>query len=247
MSVAFHHRHDRALVSFAGELSWETGLDLVYTIDLVIDVYFYSVVELVITSPGGNLAALRFVCDALARRRAQGVRFHTRVISRASSAAALLVCLGDERVANAGALLLFHRSRAINVDAISAHETAELLAALSRTDEGWLVALADRALASAPGPARVHDAERADRKVLELLWPEIRPARTKGTPRKCRRTVPLDPGSILACHARALSVYRRMSPIWFARVLRCRRCGARDPRLRARGSAAARSRRSPVS
>ena len=189
MSVAFHHRHDRALVSFAGELSWETGLDLVYTIDLVIDVYFYSVVELVVTSPGGNLAALRFVCDALARRRAQGVRFHTRVISRASSAAALLVCLGDERVANAGALLLFHRSRAINVDAISAHETAELLAALSRTDEGWLVALADRALASAPGPARVHDAERADRKVLELLWPEIRPARTKGTPRKLRRLI----------------------------------------------------------
>ena len=54
MSAIFHHRHDRALVSFADELNWETGLDLVYTIDLVIDVYFYSVAELVVTSPGGG-------------------------------------------------------------------------------------------------------------------------------------------------------------------------------------------------
>ena len=66
------------------------------------------------------------------------------------------------RTANPGALLLFHRSRAINVDAISAHETAELLTALSRTDEGWLASLTDRALATASGPARVHDAERAE-------------------------------------------------------------------------------------
>ena len=62
---------------------------------------------------------------------------------------------------------------------------------------------------------------------------------------RCGRTVRMDPLSILARHRRAISIYRRMSPIWLARVLRCRRCGRRVRRLRVRDPARARPPRRP--
>ena len=185
MSTTFTHRHGHAVVSFSDELSWASALDLVGTIDLVVDAYFYSRVELIVSSPGGVCPALDYVVDALALRRAQGVHFRTRIISQASSAAAVLACLGDERVAEAGARLLFHRSRAINVEQITAHQMSELRTMLTHTDERWLALLAARAIDGAPREGS--DFERSDRKVLELLWPELHPARgLKHPPRKLR-------------------------------------------------------------
>ena len=185
MSTTFTHRHGYAVVSFSDELSWASSLDLVGAIDLVVDVYFYSCVELIVSSPGGACPALDYVLDALALRRAQGVRFRTRIIAQASSAAAVLACLGDERVAEAGARLLFHRSRAVNVEEITAHQMSELHSVLTHTDERWVDLLAARAL---DGARRDRcDFERSDRKVLELLWPELRRERTtKRPPRKLR-------------------------------------------------------------
>ena len=103
MSTTFSHRHGRAVVSFSDELSWASALDLVGTIDLVVDAYLYSCVDLVVSSSGGACPALDHVLDALARRRAGGVWLRTRIISRASSAAAVLARLGDERVVESGA------------------------------------------------------------------------------------------------------------------------------------------------
>ena len=185
MSTTYSHRHGHAVVSFSDELSWASALALVGTIDLVVDAYFYSCVELIVSSPGGVCPALDYVVDALALRRAQGVRFRTRIISQASSAAAVLACLGDERVAEAGARLLFHRSRAINVEQITAHQMSELRTMLTHTDERWLALLAARAMDGAP---RVRsDFEHSDRKVLELLWPALHGAPVaKGPPRKLR-------------------------------------------------------------
>ena len=185
MSTTFTHRHGHAVVSFSDELSWASALDLVGTIDLVVDAYFYSRVELIVSSPGGVCPALDYVVDALALRRAQGVHFRTRIISQASSAAAVLACLGDERVAEAGARLLFHRSRAINVEQITAHQMSELRTMLTHTDERWLALLAARAIDGAPRARS--DFERSDRKVLELLWPELHGAPVaKRPPRKLR-------------------------------------------------------------
>ena len=173
------------MVSFSDELSWASALDLVGVIDLVVDAYFYARVELIVSSPGGACPALDYVLEALALRRAQGVQFRTRIISQASSAAAVLACLGDERVAEAGARLLFHRSRAVNVEQITAHQMSELHTVLTHTDERWLGLLAARAMDG----ARCERAkfEPSDRKVLELLWPELRRERAaKRPPRKLR-------------------------------------------------------------
>ena len=185
MSTTFTHRHGHAVVSFSDELSWASALDLVGVIDLVVDAYFYARVELIVSSPGGACPALDYVLEALALRRAQGVQFRTRIISQASSAAAVLACLGDERVAEAGARLLFHRSRAVNVEQITAHQMSELHTVLTHTDERWLGLLAARAMDG----ARCERAkfEPSDRKVLELLWPQLRRERAaKRPPRKLR-------------------------------------------------------------
>ena len=98
MSTTFRHGHGHAVVAFSNELTWSSALDRVGSIDLVVDAYFYGLVELVVSSPSGTCPALDYVLNALALRRAQGVRFRTRIISQASSVAAVLACLGDERV-----------------------------------------------------------------------------------------------------------------------------------------------------
>ena len=185
MSTTFSHRHGHAVVAFSDELTWASALDLVGCIDSVVDAYFYACVELIVSSPGGACPALDYVLEVLALRRAQGVRFRTRIISRASSAAAVLACLGDERVAEAGARLLFHRSRAVNVEEITAHEMSELHTVLTHTDERWLSLMAERALEGAKRPCP--DFERSDRAVLEHLWTALHDARgSKAPPRTLR-------------------------------------------------------------
>ena len=97
MSTAFYHRHDHAVIVFADTLQWTPALELVDTLDTLVELYFYALVELVVSSPGGEVRALHYVLDAMEAHRAQGVRIRTRVLSHAESAAAVLVCLGDER------------------------------------------------------------------------------------------------------------------------------------------------------
>lgn len=98
MSTAFYHRHDHAVIVFADTLQWTPALELVDTLDTLVELYFYALVELVVSSPGGEVRALHYVLDAMEAHRAQGVRIRTRVLSHAESAAAVRVCLGDERI-----------------------------------------------------------------------------------------------------------------------------------------------------
>ena len=156
MSTTFRHRHGHAVVAFSNELTWSSALDRVGSIDLVVDAYFYGLVELVVSSPSGTCPALDYVLNALALRRAQGVRFRTRIISQASSVAAVLACLGDERVAKFGARLLFHRSRAVDVEEITARQMAASLGGrlVDSSDSTWLFArVAAAALEHFPNPS----------------------------------------------------------------------------------------------
>ena len=171
MSTTFHHRHDRAVIAFTGALDWAGAVDLAGAVETVVESYFYRLVELVVTSPGGDLRALRFVVDALAAHRARGVRLRTRVLSDAESAAAVLCCIGDERIAAPGARLLFHASRAVNVEAVTARAGAAIAGALARHDTSMLALLVERVLAGVD-PDRALDAEPADRAVLERLAPD---------------------------------------------------------------------------
>ena len=55
MSIELHHRHDHAAIRFAEELTWASAVALVDTVDTVVDAYFYTRIELIVSSPGGDI------------------------------------------------------------------------------------------------------------------------------------------------------------------------------------------------
>ena len=142
--------------------------ELLSIVDTLVDVYGYDVVELIVSSPGGSALELSHVIEALQERREQGLRVRTRVDSCAQSAAALLVCAGDERIAEPGAQLRFHAVHAAPGHTVTAREASVLGRSLAGTDESVLEFLASRALL-APVTERAIGAEGSDRPVLEAL------------------------------------------------------------------------------
>ena len=168
--ISFMHARDHAVVAFVGKLDWDGAHELVNAIQTVVDTYFYSKVELLISSPGGDTRAFAYYLSAFQDWQRRGVQFRTRVISTVASAAALMVSLGDVRVAEPGARFIYHTARATGANDLTATETNALHAALRELDEGMIGLLACRAL-NAPSDARnvPHRSDRSDRKVLERL------------------------------------------------------------------------------
>ena len=135
MATSLEHRHDCAVVVHDGPLTWSATLELIGVLETALEVYYYSTVELVISSPGGESSALTHLLASLERWRKRGVRFRTRVVHVAASAAAVLASLGDERVAEPGARLLFHDVRALDAGPLSARDSEDLHKALRKVDE----------------------------------------------------------------------------------------------------------------
>ena len=88
--ISFTHARDHAVVTFVGELDWEASHKLVNAVETVVDDYFYTEVELLVVSPGGDTRAFAYYLTAFEHWRRQGVRFRTRVISSAASAGAAI-------------------------------------------------------------------------------------------------------------------------------------------------------------
>ena len=100
--------------------------------------------------------------------REHGCRFRTRALGRTSSAAALLVALGDERVADRGVKLLFHGASLYRRGDVNARECAALNAKLSKANDTMIARLVERAFAGPRFPGE-HGAEEADWEVVEGL------------------------------------------------------------------------------
>lgn len=166
MASVFHHRPDRGVVDFSGELDFESGSELVRSIEVLVEDYHYDLIQIDVASPGGLVPAFDHFRLALERFQEQGVRFVTRVVSSAQSAAALMVSLGDVRVAEPGARLLFHCVRGLNEVPSTAEATAALHATLLRADDGLMSSLVGRAMCSPSVPAK---ADLSDLQVLEYL------------------------------------------------------------------------------
>ena len=189
-SISFDHAHDHAVVLFVGELDWQASHELVSTIGTVADHYFYTEIEIIVVSPGGNIRALHYYLDAFRGWQARGIQFRTRVISTAASAAAVMVSLGADRIAEPGARLVYHHARAHNADDITASATAELHAALRAVDERMIALIVDRVLADPTDAPKVpFEAERSDREVLERLHAGLQAPDRKKAPAKRRRLV----------------------------------------------------------
>ena len=168
--ATFFHRNDRGVVSFSTDLTWEEARDIVYAVDTLVDLYFYSTVEVVISSPGGNVAALNYYLAAVHRWRSCGVRLHTYTVDTASSAAAIMVSLSDLRVAEPGARLLYHAVRSPVQGLVTASHGAEIHADLSGHDARFIAQLAERAVRDARRVRSVpSEAEPSDLPVLERL------------------------------------------------------------------------------
>ena len=169
MSIAFDHHHDHATVAWPETLTPAASAELVATIDSVLAAYFYREVELVIVAAaGGHIGALKYLHESLARSRAGGVRIRTRVVSSAESAAALVLSLGDERIAEPGAMMLYHPVRIPEVTSLTAHDCAMFGMKLERIDELWTRQLVERAMEKR-GPRGEHRCAPGDASVLRRL------------------------------------------------------------------------------
>ena len=160
--------NDHAVIRFSGELTWDSATGLADCIDTLTMRYFYKRIELVIQSPGGLAAALEYLTRCISAWRERGVHLRTRVLASAASAAAVLLSLGDERIAEPEAQLLYHLSRDINPGAITAHASAEIRDALARIDERIINQLVERTLRE-PDTPRPHQAEPSDLRILRHL------------------------------------------------------------------------------
>ena len=160
------HHYDHAVVTLDGDVDWPNARALLHSIGLAVDYYGYQFVEIHVASPGGNGRPLRHILDRLDMYRAKGVRFRIRVLSNAASAGAILVALGDDRVAASGARLLFHSSSVYRRGQLNAQECDDLRAALLRSDDELIRRLVERAFSGARTDPE-HGALSSDRDVLE--------------------------------------------------------------------------------
>ena len=190
MAVTFHHRGDRGVVNFSGDLDFGSCLELAESIEVLVDAYYYDLVQIDVASSGGLLPAFDHFRLVLEHFQARGVCFVTRVVSSAESAAAVMVSLGDVRVAEPGARLLYHGARGLNEAPSTAEATAALHATLLRADDGLTSCLVERAMrgASGSGPAPA-EAEPSDLKVLELLVGKPRGSGPEDLKRRRRKLV----------------------------------------------------------
>ena len=150
MPTKFRTHPDHAVVLFDDELTWPAATDLVDIVDLMTDGYFYRRVEIVIASSGGLTLAFDHYLAALQRWRAAGVWVTTRVVSRAQSAAALMLSISDERIAEPSARLFYHQARSFTSAPLTASATAELHDDLCRLESQHIDLLVDRAFAADP-------------------------------------------------------------------------------------------------
>ena len=163
MALDFEHRGDHVAVNLSGDLTVEAVLALVRLIDSLLDTYFYTRVDLTISSHGGSTHAANAYLSALPRWEARGVVLRTRVCTHASSLAALFYSLGDERVADPHARLLYHCARVSEAADITAADTVQMRAVLTQLDNRFVTLLVDRALRAGPIsiPALPHTSDRA--------------------------------------------------------------------------------------
>ena len=168
MSAQITHHHGYASLLAAGTLNWKRCRELEDAVHAAVREYGYDLVELVVASPGGTVAAVRSLLSTLERFRDDGVRFRTRVRSIASSAGALIVVLGDERVAEPHARLEFHFTELYRPGRLSASRAASIERSLARADERMVELIVERVF---EGPVREveHGAEASDRAVLVAL------------------------------------------------------------------------------
>jgi ATP-dependent protease ClpP protease subunit len=116
-SVLGRYYEDRFVVTLIGAIHDASILDLCIEISEAVNYYYYTLVEIEIASQGGEVSALEYLLDHLQEwRQSRKVRFATKALTTAASAAAIILSMGDPglRRAHASTSLLYHEIRIIN-------------------------------------------------------------------------------------------------------------------------------------
>ena len=167
-SILVEHEHERAVVSFVAPVTESSVIELVRTINELHRQRFYRHVELQIASPGGQVLALQYFLEALAYWKDRGLRLTTLALTSCSSAAAVMLSLGDRRKASPASLILYHFAR-IHVSEstpITRTHARHFAESLELLDARILQALVSRAAANPPQP---HEFSAEDRNALQEL------------------------------------------------------------------------------
>ena len=172
--VNVEYSNHRPTISLAGELTDELALEVLDEIRRLTTDCFYTEFLLDIASPGGFGSALHHCIRGFGDLRAGGLRIVTRVRSKAASAAAVLVSLGDRRLAAPEARLQYHNVRIVGVDGLTGAIATELGRGLTEVDSGITALLVQRArqVGGVEGngdAARVRDFASSDWEALSRL------------------------------------------------------------------------------
>ena len=167
-SIQVEHEHERAIVSFVAPVTESSVIHLVRTINELQRQRFYRHVELQIASPGGQVLALQYFLEALAYWKDRGLRLTTLALTSCSSAAAVMLSLGDRRRASPASLILYHFAR-IHVSEstpITRSHARHVAESLELLDARILRALVSRAASNTAPP---HEFSAEDRNALQEL------------------------------------------------------------------------------
>ena len=167
-AILVEHEHERAIVSFVAPVTESSVIELVRTVNELQRQRFYRHVELQIASPGGQVLALQYFLEALAYWKGRGLRLTTLALTSCSSAAAVMLSLGDRRKASPASLILYHFAR-IHVSEstpITRTHARHFAESLDLLDTRILGALVSRATANPPQP---HEFSAEDRTALQEL------------------------------------------------------------------------------
>ena len=145
--IFVEHEQTRAIVSFVAPVTESSIIYLVRTVNDLRKQRYYHDVELQIASPGGEVLALQYFVDALSHWRDDGLNLTTLALTSCSSAAAVMLSLGDRRKASPASSLLYHFARIhvnenVSITRTRAHFFAE---SLELTDTRILDELVSRA------------------------------------------------------------------------------------------------------
>ena len=167
-SILVEHEHERAIVSFVAPVTESSVIHLVRTINELHRQRFYRHVELQIASPGGQVLALQYFLEALAYWKDRGLSLTTLALTSCSSAAAVMLSLGDRRRASPASLILYHFAR-IHVSEstpITRTHARHFAESLELLDTRILRALVSRAASNTAPP---HELSAEDRNALQEL------------------------------------------------------------------------------
>ena len=175
--INVEHKQTHVIVTFTGNVTESSIIELVGAIDRLKSDYFYRRIELRIASPGGDVVALDYFIDALSNWKRQALTVITRALTTCSSAAAIMLSLGDRREASPSSILLYHYSR-MSVEhrgPMTSDSAEEVSRRLKNVDDRMRTRLVDRVVARGasgdPGGAdELKDIDKTALREIRIAW-----------------------------------------------------------------------------